>query len=1104
LRRHGINFSESVERATRKRPVFFYVTQTAVCRYALFPRFFEKTRKSSRNIAFAEGRMYIIRFSAEQKGWFLVLAQRFMDLSQPMLTRMMFVTSKEQFVKPTRTFWTTAAVSLLYAVAVSAMPLHPDLLTQMSREPGRLAQEQQLERDLLSRGINAPRIVPGLRDIMHSHLDENFNIIAILVDFSDKTAGTSASYFDSLLYGNSTGKLRNFVHEITYGNLTLVTVDMPGILGWRRAPQTYAYYVNGVKGFGTYPQNAQRLTEDAVNLVNSVVDFSNYDNDNDGYVDALFVIHAGPGYEYTGNVNDIHSHAWVTSYQMSVDGVYVYGYSMEPEYWISAGDMTCGVYAHEMGHAAFGLPDLYDYGYDSQGLGSWSLMAGGSWNGTRGNSPAHPDAWCRIEMGAATATTLTDNLLGATIPSVESTPTIYRLWTNGASGTEFFLVENRRQTGYDAALPSQGLLIYHIDETQTGNNYQWYPPNHTTSGNYLVALEQADGLYELEHDTDGGDSGDPYPGSTSRRVFDSTSTPGSLDYDSAKTQVAVRNISNSAATMTADLYVTNARIMVLSPNGGEIWYTGESRTLTWSGTNFSGNVKIELNRSYPSSTWETLYSSTANDGSQAWTVSGTVTTQARIRVSSVLLTAVKDTSDANFTIVQPFITVLQPNGGDGWMLGDAYSILWSSGGFTGNVKIELNRSYPSTAWETLFASTANDGSESWTVIGTATQTTRIRISSVSVTSIKDTSNSNFTILGLPPELAHDPLGDIQTGSGSVRVWATTEAPLLISSVKMYYRFSSESAFDSLSLSATGISGEYGASLAALPEGTCEYYIRATDNYGTSNSLPVTAPNQTYSFDIGDLCGAELAYDDGTAERYNYCTDSYGIYTDWAVKFGPVSVPYLLCGARFVISRLLPDTIHDNVMITVFAGDGTDGSPGSLMYYGATGSIGNVLGGLPAGTNWANAIFRDSEGDPLMITTPEFYISISNLNVGEVEALGRDISGVNQHRSFFFDPCEEHWFSEDDTAASENAYPGNRMIRAYGYALSAPNVTINCVSDEIRLFWNGTGATSYNVYAAPTVNGTFSSLGTTADTFFTVARVDTAALLRFFEVRSVIE
>ncbi len=48
--------------------------------------------------------------------------------------------------------------------------------------------------------------------------------------------------------------------------------------------------------------------------------------------------------------------------------------------------MTHGVYVHEFGHA-FGLPDLYDVDYSSKGVGHWSLMSGGSWNGNLGRYP---------------------------------------------------------------------------------------------------------------------------------------------------------------------------------------------------------------------------------------------------------------------------------------------------------------------------------------------------------------------------------------------------------------------------------------------------------------------------------------------------------------------------------------------------------------------------------------------------------------------------------------------------------------------------------------------------------------------------------------------
>ena len=992
--------------------------------------------------------------------------------------------------------------ALLSGSVLSAMPLHPRLLEQMRNQPELRRQEQEFEELLRERGINSPTVAPRLRELARRNLDENFNIIAILVDFSDHTASTAAGYFDTLLCGSGTGTLNNYVNEVTYGNVTLVTVNMPSALGWRRAPQTYAYYVDGQRGFGSYPHNAQCLAEDAIALANPAVNFANYDNDGDDYVDALFIIHAGSGYEYSHDVDDIHSHKWQTSFPVPVDGVYAYVYSMEPEYWSSAGDMTCGVYAHEMGHAAFGLPDLYDYGYDSRGLGSWSLMAGGSWNGANGASPAHPDAWCRVEMGAASATVVATNMTGVSIPSIESSSTVFRLWTDGAGGNQFFLVENRRRTGYDSALPSQGLLIYHVDESESGNNNQWYP-GHTTFGNYLVALEQADGLYQLDQDLNSGDGGDPFPGSSNRRTFDSSSTPDSRSYAGTNTVVAVRNVGNSAATMTADFYVTNASLTLTSPNGGEVWYTGQSQPLTWTGTGFSGNVRLLLKRTYPSGAWDTLYANTANDGSQAWTVTGPVTTQARARVVSVSLSAIGDTSDAGFTIALPYIVVDQPNGGEAWQINHAETILWTAAGFAGNVKIEINRTYPSGTWDTLRANTANDGGESWLVTGPATLQARVRISSISSPSIRDTCNANFAIFGLPPRVFHDPLGDVVQGGGSVRVLAHADGPLVVASVVMYYRTTGAMTFDSLILSAT-TGDEFGASLGGLATGSYEYYIRVADNYGTATTLPPSAPAYLYAFDVGDLCGGELAYDDGTAERFNSCNDPDGVAMEWAVKFGPVPVPFALCAARFAVSRIVPDSAHANVRISVYAADGPGGQPGGLLYSESTGSVGNVLGGLPAGTNWAYAILRDGSGLPLVITSPEFYISVANLDIGNVEGFGRDANGANQHRSFFYDPCEGLWFSEDDTLLSDNAYPGNRLIRAVGQLLAGPTITINRVGNSIQLFWNDTGAASYHVYGATVFDGTYTQLGSTSDTFFTVTTVDTAATKKFFEVRSVVE
>jgi len=105
---------------------------------------------------------------------------------------------------------------------------------------------------------------------------------------------------------------------------------------------------------------------------------------------------------------------------------------------------------------------------------------------------------------------------------------------------------------------------------------------------------------------------------------------------------------------------------------------------------------------------------------------------------------------------QPTIRVLSPNGGDVWHLGNSESIRWESSGLTGNVKIELNRDYPSGSWETLFASTTNDGEESWIVIGGTSSRCRIRITSIDQPDFWDISDSNFAIAGPEPQLFVSP------------------------------------------------------------------------------------------------------------------------------------------------------------------------------------------------------------------------------------------------------------------------------------------------------------------------------------------------------------
>jgi len=451
-----------------------------------------------------------------------------------------------------------AIMLTLFAVSVTAMPPNPETLEEHLGTGNDLPYYLQNRPALLDLGVNSPgkmTVSPA-----KANISGTWRGLAILVSFSDKPASADAADFDTLLFVNRQGTVRHYYNEVSRGQLDIVTLDLPSNLGWIEAPETYAYYCNGENGTGAYPNNSQKLCEDVTALIDPYIDFSQYDNDNDGYVDAVILIHTGKGAEFSHSNDDIWSHKWSIWPPQSKDGVYLFDYNIQPEYWNSPGDITCGVFCHELGHI-FGLPDLYDTDYSSRGIGKYSLMSYGSWCGPTGmgDYPAWLDAWCRIELGFESYTNVTVNTDNAVIGAMENGGTVYRLWSSGAIGSEYYLVENRQKTGYDSYIPASGLYIWHIDENSLGtmapNDDEWYP-GHTSGGNYGVALEQADGQYHLEKLINSGDAGDPFPGISSNTLFSPFSTPNSDNYIGDNTYVAVSNISSSSNVMTADFQVS--------------------------------------------------------------------------------------------------------------------------------------------------------------------------------------------------------------------------------------------------------------------------------------------------------------------------------------------------------------------------------------------------------------------------------------------------------------------------------------------------------------------------------------------------------------------
>jgi M6 family metalloprotease-like protein len=442
-----------------------------------------------------------------------------------------------------------AAVSILLTVLIwsgvsHAVPLRPDILEKLKNERLPVPSGTQLA----TLGVDVP-VEKLSRRLLRRHLTgpagerAQLRALVLLVEFSDLPAEKMTHddrYYERLLFGEGgiEKSQRDYYLENSYGKLDVVG----DVYGWYKLPNTYLYYAGGSYGLcsACYPRNARGLVEDAVRLANSDVDFSLYDNDgpdgipssgdDDGYVDALFIVHSGPGYEETGIPDYIISHEWMLAVPFYVDGVRVYVYSMEAE------DSKLGAFCHEFAHI-LGLPDLYDRNYDSYGLDLWSLMGSGLWL-DGGNSPSHLDAWSKARLGFVEPEVVEDNKPGVTLPPVETSPVVYKLWKNGIAGKEYFLLENRENIGFDSPLPGSGLLIYHVDETVHNNDNQL---------RYMVALDQADGNFDLERrqfaKQFGADAGDPFPGWSHNTSFTAFTTPNSLSNDRQDVEVRVTNIS---------------------------------------------------------------------------------------------------------------------------------------------------------------------------------------------------------------------------------------------------------------------------------------------------------------------------------------------------------------------------------------------------------------------------------------------------------------------------------------------------------------------------------------------------------------------------------
>lgn len=424
----------------------------------------------------------------------------------------------------------------------------------------RTAEDQKILTNL-SKGLSYSKeqlqMLRSIRAIKRSEAKKAFpttgnrKLVCILMGFKDKAFTKTLADFNNLFNqvnyttDGATGSVKDYYLENSYNKFNLdVTVAGP-----YTAANNMAYY--GANDANDNDVKPDALVTEAVTAADATVNFANFDNDNDGNVDGVYVIYAGYGEEAGASTDAIWAHAWEIPAK-TLDGKVVSSYSCSAELANNSGTtMTAiGVICHEFGHV-LGAPDYYDVDYDTngqyEGTGDWDLMSGGSWN-NNGVTPANHNAYTKVYVyGWSNATTLAEGAT-ITIPSSKTDQNaFYRV--NTTTADEFFLIENRQKTGFDAALPGHGLLIYHVHKDILA---------HFSSNDINAQAPQM--MYPVcastttEPSSNGTSYGSinaggcPFPGTSSKTQFTDITTPSAKSWAGANTNKPITNISENTST----------------------------------------------------------------------------------------------------------------------------------------------------------------------------------------------------------------------------------------------------------------------------------------------------------------------------------------------------------------------------------------------------------------------------------------------------------------------------------------------------------------------------------------------------------------------------
>ena len=434
----------------------------------------------------------------------------------------------------------------------------------------------------------------------------------ILVEYKDKKfSNTREQIIEAMLTGNTS--VQQYFKDQSNGKYD-PDFEVFGIYTLSQNRQYYGGNSGGNdKGLGSM------VTEACQMAAADGVSFSPFDTNNDNYCDVVIIIYAGVGEAQASYTvpNSIWPCNWTLSsayyygmggngaFRPNGSGPYVDTFAVFNEVHGSSDNGRTidgiGTFCHEFGHC-LGLPDFYDTNYGGHyGMGYWDIMDTGCY----ANDTYTPVGYSAYEK----------NFMGWIDYVIPNPGTYYTLpiWNqkneetdkalflqSDINGNEFFIIENRRQQGWDRYLPAQGLLIHHI--TYSASRWQANTPNNQNI--QLITIMPADNTLSTNNE-----SGDTWP-RNGKTEFTDTSTPA------AKLNMAANgNISGNAGYLgkpvtemvingdgTASFWyikgaITDPTIEVSTENlncGATPVNSSISKTFTVTGLALTGNISLTL------------------------------------------------------------------------------------------------------------------------------------------------------------------------------------------------------------------------------------------------------------------------------------------------------------------------------------------------------------------------------------------------------------------------------------------------------------------------------------------------------------------------------